>query len=217
MNLFTITADQLLSEIPELHDLKLTVENNSSHKNDAVLDHSMNVLKHMRKNLTLYFVRDKDKRELINDYLDTIMGKLSRRQILLWSALLHDIGKPETIQTINGITQCQNHENVGAEKAKRICNRLGLSVQDINEICFIISNHGSPHILMKNIADEHSRSKQIKDFLVKYDRHFVDLLILGLSDTEGSQLEELDLKQFRFRREMYYSLISKFTQSEDRG
>jgi [protein-PII] uridylyltransferase len=62
----------------------------------------------------------------------TLYHELKEKKVLLWAALLHDIGKgkPET-----------GHSRIGAEMARNILTAKGLNAREIDTICFLIRDH----------------------------------------------------------------------------
>ncbi len=76
--------------------------------------------------------------------LDYLPSRPSKR--LVWSALLHDIGKGPTLTkplSILDRLRFNRHYAVGAEMAKAILKRLKFSNRDINDIYWIIYHHMS--------------------------------------------------------------------------
>lgn len=72
----------------------------------------------------------KDKKEL-QDYLsETIGGGHSRRAIIKFALLLHDIGKPDTKQKDGARFRFHAHEHVGASITKSIAKMLKISVKE---------------------------------------------------------------------------------------
>jgi len=61
-------------------------------------------------------------------------------QIVGWSALLHDIGKPKTMVIADRI-RFSNHDNVGARMAEKILRRLKASVALIENVNSVVANH----------------------------------------------------------------------------
>ena len=62
---------------------------------------------------------------------------------LIWSALLHDIGKPPTAERDGGTGQVRfyGHEKIGAEMATRLLERLRFARKQIEEIAFCVRHH----------------------------------------------------------------------------
>ncbi|MDP4038704.1 MAG: HD domain-containing protein, partial [bacterium] len=79
---------------------------------------------------------------------------------LVWTALLHDIGKPVT-QTLpkdsKDRIRFNEHDFVGARMAKKILKRLKFSSEDIEDICWMIRYH----IVISQLS-KMRRSKQLK-------------------------------------------------------
>ncbi|PLX66820.1 MAG: [protein-PII] uridylyltransferase [Denitrovibrio sp.] len=73
----------------------------------------------------------------LNEY-QKAMQDMERKDLLSLSILLHDIGKG----------QGKNHSIVGAKMSKKICSRLGLSMDDNDTICSMVEQH----LLMSHIA-----------------------------------------------------------------
>ncbi|NOX17669.1 MAG: HD domain-containing protein [Chlorobi bacterium] len=67
---------------------------------------------------------------------DSFMGRfyclIKRRDLLLLSILLHDIGKPISVS---------GHEIIGAEIASTIMERLGYDLEEIELVRFLVRNH----------------------------------------------------------------------------
>lgn len=109
-----------------------------------------------------------------------------------WAALLHDIGKPSS-QWIgeDGIAhyyqnkegQGQNHEEVGAEMARKLLTDLKFPTDRIERICHLIKNHMFPTFQTQGGA---------RKFLNKVgDEHADDLLTLRQADIGGKGNHDL--------------------------
>ena len=60
---------------------------------------------------------------------------------LLWAALLHDIGKARTTVVSGDRITSHGHQNMGAEMAGEILERMGLAPERIDCIAWIIRHH----------------------------------------------------------------------------
>jgi poly(A) polymerase len=60
---------------------------------------------------------------------------------LALAALLHDVGKPKTLETIGGKPTFRDHETVGAGMAGAICRRLKLSRREESRVCWLVKQH----------------------------------------------------------------------------
>jgi len=63
---------------------------------------------------------------------EKIYRNLKRKKLLLWAALLHDIGKGESVE---------DHSAKGAEIVKNILTRKGLKPADIETVIFLVQEH----------------------------------------------------------------------------
>jgi poly(A) polymerase len=68
-----------------------------------------------------------------------------------FTALLHDVGKPDTQEILADKIQFLGHENVGAEMAKAMLDRLRFDRATRDKIVRLVKNHMRPHHLQRNI------------------------------------------------------------------
>jgi poly(A) polymerase len=96
---------------------------------------------------------------------------------LAFGALLHDVGKPETI-TFEDRIRFNNHDKVGAETAREICRRLRMSNEETERIEWLVGQH------MRLAYAPDMRSSKLKRFV--REEGFRELLELGRIDCLAS-------------------------------
>ena len=101
-------------------------------------------------------------------------GKINRR-VLYLAVLLHDIGKGRP----------EDHSIIGAQIARRVTQRLGLPVDEVETVEWLVRNH----LLMSDIAQKRDISdpRTIRDFAkaVKSRKRLDLLLVLTVCDIRG--------------------------------
>ncbi|MFC1609250.1 HD domain-containing protein, partial [Patescibacteria group bacterium] len=181
INIEKLRGGQFQDELPEFFELKNCIEDDGWHNKESVFAHTMSVLEELEKLLRI--VNDK-----INSYLNQKVDAHSRRDLLFLGTLFHDIAKNDTIIKEHNITLCPKHEEVGSEKVKNILDRFDLSEQEKVIVVNIVKYHGEIHSILRTQNDE--IDEQFDDFNSRHHDIFIELILLGMSDTFGSQLKD---------------------------
>jgi tRNA nucleotidyltransferase/poly(A) polymerase len=107
----------------------------------------------------------------------------SRRSLLKFSILLHDIGKP-AVQTADrdGNIHFYGHERQSAQMAEAICKRLKCSTRDTDSICFLVRHHPRPLSLFRALNEQHADPRAITRFFIKSAEHTCELLTCAAAD-----------------------------------
>ncbi len=106
----------------------------------------------------------------------TIEGQLA--------ALLHDVGKPQTKQEIEGKYHFYKHDKIGAEIAEAILRRLHFDNETISKVRKLVDTHMRTH----SFGGRDLNTKEATKALRKYIREMGDILEEALS------LAEADIK-----------------------
>jgi poly(A) polymerase len=180
-----IKAVKLLDEsgalqeiMPEVSTMKGVQQPTNFHSEGDVWTHSLLVLKNLEdKGFKSEFSRAHIKPEFI------------------LACFLHDLGKPETFvsaEETGDRIRFNNHDRVGAELARKICNRLKLSADATKMINFVIEKHMIP--MMSNINEMKNTTIE-KTFMGEHGRELMMLIYLDSISTvkdDGS----VDLQNF---------------------
>ena len=192
---------ELADELPEFYELKDIVENNEWHTNSSVFDHTIVVLEKLEELL-------KKTNKKINSYLNQIVDKNTRSQLLFLGTVFHDIGKKETTVKDGESISCPGHEKCGAIKTNKILDRFDLSDTEKTIVIQIIGNHGVVHHIA-NPKNEKSK-EEYEDFKSKFSNTFLESTLLGMADTLGGQLRDNLPDEFDFRMKFYYNVIDNY-------
>jgi poly(A) polymerase len=96
------------------------------------------------------------------------------------AALLHDVGKPESQEVINGLIKFIGHEKVGAEMAEAIMRRLKFTNEVVGKVSKIVESHMRPHLLVR---DDATGSKSLRKFIRDVGVELVDA-VLDLAEAD---------------------------------
>lgn len=121
---------------------KSVIENNISHLNTSLFDHSMYVLEKFQKLLKLKFIHEEETRVIAKDYFSSLISERKRAELLLLSAPLHDLGKLKALKkNRDGVTSASGHEKVSVKLASGVLERIGLNKGDLDYLREIIRLH----------------------------------------------------------------------------
>ncbi|NIQ92763.1 MAG: HD domain-containing protein [Desulfuromonadales bacterium] len=115
---------------------------------------------------------------------------------LAWAALLHDIGKAQTTQRIDGRWRAFGHDRVGETLAERRLEQLGMPAQAREDVCWLIRHH--MFALSWQIDDLRQLSRRQKRFIA--DPRFPLLVDLMSVDAMASGPNRAKLNESAFYR-----------------
>jgi hypothetical protein len=118
-------------------------------------------------------------------------GTYSQRTLLQFAALIHDVGKQETLTVkTDGTTHCPNHEQVSAHHARHLCARFDFSPLETQFITTLVREHGQPYALFKATVALPPPQQQahIHSFAHKHAAYLLLLLLLACGDLITSDL-----------------------------
>jgi putative nucleotidyltransferase with HDIG domain len=99
------------------------------------------------------------------------------------AALLHDVGKPRTQETIEGLIRFIGHEKVSGEIAEAVMRRLKFEKKDIKAVRRMVENHMRPHGLARNDVGP----KALRKFVRNVGEELVDAVLdLAEADSLGN-------------------------------
>ncbi|MFH0840935.1 MAG: CCA tRNA nucleotidyltransferase [bacterium] len=105
----------------------------------------------------------------------------SKKWQVRFAALLHDIAKPKTMRTINGVATFYNHEYAGARMTQKIMERLRFSREDTENVVNLVKNH----MFYYNVGEVTASS--VRRLIAKVgEENLKDLIDLRIADRLGS-------------------------------
>ena len=156
----------------------------------CVWEHSLETIHQLEK-----LLRDFSDDTGMQSYLNEIIaGGHSRRAVLKFACLLHDIGKPDTKGKEDGRMSFHGHEHVGAGIARIIARKLMLSSKERHALEDMVALHLRPGYL-SNFKKPSER--MIFRFLRDAKAEAVSILLLSTADqhaTRGPLTTDYDVK-----------------------
>lgn len=199
--------------MPELVALK-GVEQSPPHVYDvwahtlAVLDHLDQIISGLRVGYDAEKTNDmftgllglrlgRYREQIAKHFVDTLNVDRSHRSLLFFTALYHDVCKPQT-KTINksGRIRFFDHDMQGAEVAADRARAFNLSNDEIERIHIIIKNHMRIHFFTdRMVTDKQTPSrKAIYRFFRDSGKAGIDLILLALADLRATRANELTIE-----------------------
>jgi len=147
---------EIMPEIDALRNIKQQPDVRMIHlEGETVFHHTMEVLKHAQP---------------------TFEAQLS--------ALLHDVGKKDTQEFVDGKVQFLGHEQVSGEIAEAIMKRLKIDSKTIKKVKNTVVNHMRPHSLNK------AKAKSLRKFIREIGDELEDVLDLAHADGKGTLIQD---------------------------
>lgn len=196
-----IKNNQFQKELPEIYNLKNIIENAAWHNHESVFDHTINVLEALQISL-------KNINPKIGFYLNQKINTHTKRELLFLGTIFHDVAKGDVLVETGGETSCPGHEQLGYEKVKDILNRFDLSTQEIDIVANIVKYHGEMHAILN--PRNNKLDKEFNKFKIKHSDIFVELILLAMADTIGSQLKPNNPAEYKFRMDYYQRIIKNY-------
>ena len=115
----------------------------------------------------------------VGEHTIKVLESTRKDRILRWTALLHDITKPDELSIdSDGYHHFKDHPDSGAEKAREIMKRLKMDNKTIRAVSHIILHHDDrPYSL-----DPETIRRSVHEIGKDYYQHFIDF---SYSDYEG--------------------------------
>ncbi len=128
---------------------------------------------------------------LVVDYAATLRLESKEPKVLMWAALLHDIGKTTTTKIRKGKITSYNHDKVGAELASDFLNYFTLEADFKSKVVNLVRYHMHILYVIKNLPFQ-NRYELIRA------TDLDELALLGFADRMG----RLHVKEDEVRKDI---------------
>jgi len=125
-----------------------------------------------------------DNEDMFHYLNEELGGGRSRRAIVKFAALLHDIGKPDTRKIEKGKYSFHSHEWVGRKIVRSIARMLKISTKERHAIEDMVNLHLRPGYLSNY---EHPTERSIYRFFRDSKEEAVSILLLSLADQRATR------------------------------
>lgn len=137
---------------PYFLKLKTVIENNPWHDHEPTYDHSLKTYNIAKENISGDFITNKEAKKLFQAFIHEAITEFSRKDIMLLTALLHDIGKilsvdedgkirPILTKNEDGTTSFPGHEYYGSTIVPSLLEDCNFSKETISSIQPVIRMH----------------------------------------------------------------------------
>lgn len=155
-----------------LYKLKTTEQSKKYHPEGSVWNHTL----------------------LVVDEAAKIKTRSKNQKVLMWAALLHDIGKPSTTKKRKGRITSYDHDRAGAELSKEFLSCFTGDKNFIHDVCNLIRYHMQVLFVVNALPFADIQG-------MKHDTDIHEVALLGLCDRMGrlnadKLKEQKDIEKF---------------------
>lgn len=128
------------------------------------------------------------------DYASQEKNKSKNKEVFMWAALLHDIGKPKATKVRKGKITSYDHDKIGSNLASEFLSQLTNDSEFIKQVSYLVKYHMQVLFVLKELPFVDIKS-------IKLEGDLNELALLGFCDRMGRlktdrQKEEENIKRF---------------------
>jgi len=124
-----------------------------------------------------------------------VLSRVSAKPVLRWTALLHDVAKPQTYSATEGEVHFFGHEVIGARMAKTILTRLHMEHELVHKVSKLIELH-----LRAGLYDDDWSDGAVRRFILEADDVLAELLELAKADLTTANQQKVAAGRERIDR-----------------
>lgn len=200
-----LDPDEVIKAHPQLThvlgDLRLVVEQNEWHPGWTTFVHTKAVL------ANLHFLRTTVIGPSMRQELDANIELHTTGELLEVAALLHDIGKPQTLKIGDSKSYCPGHEEAGAIMIPAILADLGFGPTETEFVRALVQLHGKPHKVFGLTANEFPAA--YKEFKGATGTAARLVALHGFADTMLSDERLTNLPSYELRMRRYMNIVAE--------
>lgn len=144
---------------------------------------------------------------LVLDSAAKVKEKTQNAFGFMLAALVHDFGKAETTETVNGVIHAYGHEEAGVAISEKFLHRLTDEKELIRYVKNLVALHMKPHVAARNGASVKSTNNMFDESVDPQA-----LVQLALCDSEGTLRPEENERSLPFleeRLKIYHETVSR--------
>jgi len=169
--------------LPEIIEFK-NIKQGSHHKYD-LFNHSLQTVNMLERAENKLFEQFDGNDNLINSNLDELVEEgVTRRSLLVFSALFHDSGKTQTAKSDGDRITFIRHEKEGKDINRNLSKRIGLGKNAQNIVSELTKNH--MRILFLSFLEKLTL-RAVKRFIFDTKYIFNEILILSVADAMATK------------------------------
>lgn len=130
---------------------------------------------------------------MVVDECSNIKGKSKDSLALMWSALLHDLGKPKTTKMKKDRLTSYDHDKTGAKLAQQFLQCFTDDQDFINRVCKLVRYHMHILFVVKDLPFGDKKS-------ILNDTNIDELALLGLADRLGRGNIDIDEEKLNIQK-----------------
>ncbi|MFN3491182.1 MAG: HD domain-containing protein [Anaerolineales bacterium] len=155
----------------------------------------------------------KFREQIAKHFSESLNIDRTHRSLLFFSALYHDVCKPDT-KTIdeNGRIRFLNHDVQGADVVAERARSFNLSNDEVERLSVIIKNHMRIHSFTSKLENENEypTRRAIYRFFRDAGKAGIDLILLALADMRGTRDKEMTLQTWNIYLEISKILLENY-------
>lgn len=185
-----MNIDQIAQKIinsPLFLKLKPVIENNDWHDNESAYNHSIRVYETAKREISADFITNPDAKKLFLDFVNEDFEGMKMGDVMLLTALVHDIGKmlhykdnqvEKSLRHVNnqGITRFPGHEYWSSTLVSGCLKEYKLSEKVLEKISDVIRLHNTFNDIYLAGMKDWSMEEVIDDIKARAENYHIEAL-----------------------------------------